>query len=261
MLRVATWNLLHGRSTSDGVIDPDRLAAAAQLLDVDVLAIQEVDVGARRSGGWDQAAAVAQALGAGWHRFAAAVVGTPGDGSWRPADSDTDGAHGPRFGIALVSRLPVLASRVVRVPGSPVPGIIANPRNGRPVPLRDEPRALLVAELAAPWGPLRVAAAHLSFVPGWNLRQLVPLLREARPSTADGSALVLADTNIPGWLTRGLGRRWRMLAAVPTYPVAAPRVQFDHVLGRGPLPSVATVQTPLVGVGDHRPVVVTLEGR
>ena len=50
-MRLATFNLLHGRSPADGVVDPDRLAAAATALDVDVLAVQEVDRGQDRSGG------------------------------------------------------------------------------------------------------------------------------------------------------------------------------------------------------------------
>jgi len=79
----------------------------------------------------------------------------------------------------------------------------------------------------------------------------------ARPD-GDGSALVLADLNVPAALVRPLAGRWRLLARVPTYPAAAPRIQFDHVLGRGPLPPVAAVASPQVGVGDHRPVVVTL---
>ncbi len=257
MLRVATWNLLHGRSIPDGEVHPERLAAAARLLDADVLALQEVDVGAQRSNGVDQAAAVAAALGARWHRFAPAVVGTPGAGSWRAATGDEDGTDSPRFGVALVSRLPVRRSWVLRLAGSPVPGMVADPRGGRLLPLRDEPRAVLVADLDAPFGPVRVACAHLSFVPGWNVGQLRRLLRAARPD-GDGSALVLADLNVPAALVRLLAGRWRLLARVPTYPGAAPRIQFDHVLGRGPLPPVAAVDSPQVGVGDHRPVVVTL---
>ena len=42
-MRLATFNLLHGRSPADGVVDPDRLVAAVASLDADVLALQEVD--------------------------------------------------------------------------------------------------------------------------------------------------------------------------------------------------------------------------
>ena len=39
-MRLATFNLLHGRSTSDGVVDLDRLAAAVRTLNPDILALQ-----------------------------------------------------------------------------------------------------------------------------------------------------------------------------------------------------------------------------
>ena len=42
-MRLATFNLLHGRSLTDGLVDSDRLAAAVAALDADVLALQEVD--------------------------------------------------------------------------------------------------------------------------------------------------------------------------------------------------------------------------
>ena len=42
-MRLATFNILHGRSIQDGVVDLDRLADAIRLLDADILALQEVD--------------------------------------------------------------------------------------------------------------------------------------------------------------------------------------------------------------------------
>jgi endonuclease/exonuclease/phosphatase family metal-dependent hydrolase len=262
VLRVATWNLLHGRSVRDGVVDPDRLAEATRTLDADVLAIQEVDRGAERSGEVDQAAVVAEAMGACWHRFVPAVFGTPGFTPWRraePHDRIDDGADArPAYGVALVSRLPVLRHLVLGLPPSPVPGVVGAPRIGRPVMLRDEPRAVIVADLEAPFGPLRVACAHLSFVPGWNIGQLYRVLGRAAPDVAGGTAVVLADLNLPGRLVRPLAPRWRMLASLPSYPVGTPRVQLDHVLGRGPLPPVTAARAEELPVGDHRAVLVEL---
>ena len=42
-MRLATFNILHGRGMGDGVVDLDRLAAAVRSLDADILALQEVD--------------------------------------------------------------------------------------------------------------------------------------------------------------------------------------------------------------------------
>ncbi len=40
-MRLATFNLLHGRSLADGLVDPARLTAAVAALDADVLALQD----------------------------------------------------------------------------------------------------------------------------------------------------------------------------------------------------------------------------
>ena len=42
-MRLATFNILHGRSPSDDRVDLDRFVAAVKSLDADVLALQEVD--------------------------------------------------------------------------------------------------------------------------------------------------------------------------------------------------------------------------
>lgn len=63
-MRLATFNLLHGRSLTDGLVDSDRLAAAIGALDADVLALQEVDRDQRRSGNLDLTAIAARALDA-----------------------------------------------------------------------------------------------------------------------------------------------------------------------------------------------------
>jgi endonuclease/exonuclease/phosphatase family metal-dependent hydrolase len=68
---LASLNLLHGRSLSDGEVVPARLATAARLLDADVVGLQEVDRGQRRSHGADQTAAFATAMGSADRRSVA----------------------------------------------------------------------------------------------------------------------------------------------------------------------------------------------
>ncbi|MEO6880426.1 MAG: endonuclease/exonuclease/phosphatase family protein, partial [Mycobacteriaceae bacterium] len=165
-LTVASWNIQSGTGGD--------LAASAAALGADVLGVQEVDADQTRSGGVDQTAAVAEAIGAVWWRYVPTVVGTPGR-RWRPAADDT--ATGPRFGVALLSRWPVRASRVLRLPGSPVPGVVAVPGSRVPVPLRDEPRVVVAADVEVGDQRLTVATTHLSFVPGWNVVQLRRALR------------------------------------------------------------------------------------
>lgn len=76
-MRIATFNILHGRTVGDGV-DPRRLRDCVRRLDPDVLALQEVDFDQPRSGRADLTAAAAEAMGAVEHRFVAAISGTPG---------------------------------------------------------------------------------------------------------------------------------------------------------------------------------------
>jgi endonuclease/exonuclease/phosphatase family metal-dependent hydrolase len=109
--------------------------------------------------------------------------------------------------------------------------------------------------LAAEVAGLLVATTHLSFVPGYNLLQLRRLTRFleglARP------AVLLGDLNapapLPGWVTR-----WRPLARARTYPAGNPRLQVDHVLGHGPLPTVAASQTSRLPLSDHLALTVDL---
>ncbi|MEU5551029.1 endonuclease/exonuclease/phosphatase family protein [Micromonospora sp. NPDC047793] len=258
-MRLATFNLLHGRSLTDGLVDPARLAAAVTALDADVLALQEVDRDQSRSGNHDLTAIAAQALGATEHRFAAAVVGTPGE-AFRPLTHDDDGHGEPCYGVGLISRHPVSSWHVTRLRPAPVrsPVYAPGPRGGL-ILLHDEPRVVLAAVLDTPHGPLTVAATHLSFVPGWNIRQLRQAVRVLRALPAP--RILLGDLNLPTWATR-LVSRWHPLGRRPTYPAGQPRVQLDHILADRQdlhrLPPVTAVRTPLATISDHRPLLVDL---
>jgi endonuclease/exonuclease/phosphatase family metal-dependent hydrolase len=256
-VRLVTFNLLHGRSLADGLVDEERLASAVTALDADILALQEVDRDQSRSGRLDQTAIAAQALGAPSHRFAAAVVGTPGE-RFRPLTDDDDGHGEPCYGVGLVSRYPVRSWQVTRLSPAPVRAPVLMP-DGRPRLLRDEPRVVLAAVLDTPYGPLTAAATHLSFVPGWNIHQLRQVVRALRALPAP--RLLLGDLNLPAGLS-ALVSRWRPLGRQPTYPAEQPRVQLDHVLADPRdgerLGAVAAVHTPLSTVSDHRPLVVDL---
>ncbi|RZS87465.1 endonuclease/exonuclease/phosphatase family metal-dependent hydrolase [Motilibacter rhizosphaerae] len=261
-MRIATFNLLSGRAMGSEDADPEQLRRAVRTLDADVLALQEVDRHQERSGGVDQTALVAEAVGARAWRFVPALVGTPG-GTWRaagPADEECDGvgSHEPAaYGIALVSRLPVISWKVVRL--RPVP-VVTPLRLGHPgerkrlVWVRDEPRTAVVAVVEGPDGPVTVANTHLSFVPRWNvaqLRRLVGALEdEPRPQ------VLVGDLNMPAGLPRWLCREWRQLVSERTWPAHTPRVQLDHVLGRGGVPDGATGYAVELELSDHRALVV-----
>jgi len=226
-------------------------------LDADVLGLQEVDRAQPRSGLLDLTAIAAEALHAPVHRFAAAVVGTPGE-TWQPWRSDDDNQH-PLYGIALISRYPVLHWQITRLPGAPVRSPVYVPEGGLLL-LKDEPRVLLAAVVETPRGPVTVATTHLSFVPGWNLRQLRHAVRALRALPAP--RVLLGDLNMPALAARAVSG-WTPLGRSATYPSFSPRAQLDHVLadprGLAGLGRVVQVSTPRPAVSDHRPLIVQLD--
>lgn len=255
-VRLATFNLLHGRSLRDGTVDAGRLTDAIKTLDADILGLQEVDRSQARSHHLDLTTLAADAMGATHHRFAAAVIGTPGEG-FRPLTHDDDGAGEPNYGIGLISRWPVRRWHIVRLPAAPVRAPVLTPR---PVLIRDEPRVLLAAVVEPPWGgTLTVATTHLSFVPGWNLLQLRTAIRALR--AMPGPRILTGDLNLPAAVA-GRISRWRPLARAATYPSPAPSLQLDHVLldprDAGGLGHAISTDTPQVPISDHRPLVVEL---
>ncbi|GAB2696025.1 endonuclease/exonuclease/phosphatase family protein [Thalassiella azotivora] len=253
---MATWNILNGTSLHDRRVEAARLHDAVRVLDVDVLGLQEVDRDQPRSGRLDLTAEVADALGAPHWRFVPAVVGTPGE-TWREATDDDQERRGHRhYGVGLVSRLPVVSWHHLRLPAARVRAPILLPGHSRPLLwLRDEPRVAVAAVVRAPVGLVTVACTHLSFVPGWNVRQLRRLARWL--SGAPGPHLLVGDLNLPAGAAERVSG-FRALARHATFPAPAPRVQLDHVLGRGALPPVHASATHDLPVSDHKALSVHL---
>jgi endonuclease/exonuclease/phosphatase family metal-dependent hydrolase len=254
-LRVASWNLLHGRSLTDGQVDDANLRAGAEALDADVVALQEVDRYQARSGHTHQTSVVAETLDAAWSTFVPAVWGEPG-AEWDPvAHDDEDDGERAAYGIGLVSRLPVTRCEVLRFAPAPVGMPLLVPGNGL-VKVEDEPRVAVAAVLDGPGGPLTAIATHLSFVPGFNMRQLRRLVRWAARLPAP--RLLLGDLNLPGRLP-GMVSGWTQLSRVATYPSWKPRVQFDHVLSDSLTPAdVSRVESLQLPVSDHNALALTL---
>jgi endonuclease/exonuclease/phosphatase family metal-dependent hydrolase len=250
-VRLATWNILNGRSPADGRVDLERFAAAVASLDADVLGLQEVDRHQPRSGYADLAEVAAEAMGAVDHLFLPALRGLPG--SWTPAGlddpapadnpgDDPAGDDAPAYGIALISRHPFVHRQMVSLGPAP------------PSWTRDQPRVAAIATVRTPGGELTVANTHLSFHPWWSggqLRRLVTRL------TACGRPLVLmGDLNMRPRRAAAI-TGMRPLAAGPTYSASRPARQIDHILVDGGLHATSGGAVTLA-LSDHRALVADL---
>jgi endonuclease/exonuclease/phosphatase family metal-dependent hydrolase len=252
-MRMATFNILHGRSVHDGVVHRDRLIDAIRQLDPDILALQEVDLDQPRSGMADLTAVAAAAMDAVSHRFVAAIAGTPG-ATWMAA-TGREQPGTAAYGIALLSRYPVDDWQVVRLPRIPMrfPMYLRGPNRVQVV--NEEPRAAVIARLETPVGPLTVANTHLSFVPGWNRRQLRLLMRDLRGFP--GPHVLMGDLNMaPSQAGRLSGLR--PLGQAATFPADGPETQLDHILTDDDGLRVSDCCAPRLPISDHRALVVDI---
>ncbi len=254
-MRFGTFNILHSMSVTAGTVRDDELRTAAAAVDADVLALQEVDRGQPRSQKVDQSAVAADVIDAPWWRYAPTFNGIVNQ-PFTPAEPMSDDP-GPSFGIALISRLPVLRWYGRAFPAAPIPMLLTSAGERGVTPVRDHPRVALAAVIVGPEGPFTVVSTHLSFVPGWNVRQLRSIVRWA--AGMPGPRFLLGDLNLPGRVP-GVVSRWKQLARVPTFPSWRPRVQWDHVVADGfGTGTVQRVSAHRLGISDHAALTVDVD--
>ena len=261
-MRVATWNLLHaltikgmvggtgaqselqqvdsesGVIDTDPLVDPEVLAAQSALLNADIVGLQEVDSGQVRSDFRNQVRDVARGMDAPYWVFVPAILGTPGQ-DWELSQDvhihhheDEQQPEGSHYGVGLVSRFPISDIEVMRFPAAPLslPLLVPGPKGATLLKVADEPRVAIIATINTPSGSITVATTHLSFVPGFNIKQLRQL--SVRLKQIDGPVILLGDLNLPSRLPEFISGL-DSLARIATYPVSKPRIQFDHILSRG----------------------------
>jgi endonuclease/exonuclease/phosphatase family metal-dependent hydrolase len=250
-IRLATFNILHGRSVHDGAVHQERLVDSIKQLDPDILALQEVDCDQPRSNNADLTAVAAEAMGAVSHRFVAAINGTPG-ATWMAA-TGREQPGTAAYGIALLSRFLAESWQVVRLPRIPMRFPMYLPAPRRVQVVHEEPRAAMIGRFDTPVGPLTVANTHLSFVPGWNRVQLRTLIRDLRGFP--GPRLLIGDLN----MDPPTPRRWtrmRSLGEAATFPADEPTHQLDHILTDDSALRVNKCSAPRLPVSDHRALVI-----
>jgi endonuclease/exonuclease/phosphatase family metal-dependent hydrolase len=232
-LRVLSYNIRSGLGL-DRRVDLGRIAGVIATFEPHIVALQEVDVGRRRSGEVDQPAELAARLGMRSH-FAMCFARGAG-----------------HYGIATLTNLPLIKTRRLELPHEPhLKG--------------SEPRCALVTRVAWPSSTveLDMVNTHLSIVSGERPAQVATIVREL-----PGQEVILAgDFNCtPGSpLFRKLcGGMRSATAGARTFPAWLPIVPIDHILVRGPLEIVRGgrwTQGPVRRASDHLPVFAELEYR
>lgn len=240
-LRVATYNI-HAGAGEDQVFDLDRTADALRELHADVIGLQEVDVHwGERSAFVDEARALAGKLR--MRVFFAPIY---------DLDPAAEGAERRRYGVAVLSRHPVLHAEnheITRL-STQTPDPVPAPAPG-------------FAEIVIRVKGVRthVYSTHLDY-------RADPSIRAAQ--VAD-MLHVLADDRGPGILVGDfnaepaapeLAPLWHTLRdaapdAGPTFPAVAPQKRIDLITVSHGI-TVTGARTHATAASDHRPVVADL---
>jgi endonuclease/exonuclease/phosphatase family metal-dependent hydrolase len=227
LLSIGSYNV-HRCIGTDRQCDPARVARVVAELQVDVLALQEVDCGYHRAGD-DQIATLAEALG--MH----AVAG--------PTMHRASGT----YGNALLTRLPAATVRHVDLS----------------VACR-EPRGAIDADLEIEGHPVRMVVAHLGLRGFERVRQVEEILRSVRSAPQGKVTVVAGDLN--EW--RPNDRSLQPLhvrfgrSRVRTFPSWRPLFSFDRILvePQDRVRSFDVHDSPLARrASDHLPVKAVVE--
>lgn len=230
-LRVLTYNLHHSEGL-DGKVDLERIARIVRGSGADLVALQELDRRARRTGSVDQPAEYIRLTGL-HGEFGAAMD-----------------FQGGEYGQMLLSRWPLSGFMTHRLPN----------------PSKREPRIAVSAMVRPPGMPrIRFVGAHLDATRDDGDRRLQSA--ELHRLFTDATPTILAgDMNdLPGSpVVRGFSEGWSDAAAEypqPTDPADAPKVRIDYVFAR-PAARWRVVSVRVLDervASDHRPVLAELE--
>jgi endonuclease/exonuclease/phosphatase family metal-dependent hydrolase len=229
-LRVVTYNIRHGRGMDDQV-NLRRIGEVLQRLNPDIVALQEVDQVAERSGGVDQAKALAAQLGL--------------QSTFGPFMD----FQGGQYGMAILSRYPILKTKILALPEG------------------NEPRIALAAELQLPdSSQLLVINVHFDWVRDdrfrWAQAQAVKQMLDTWPTPY----LLLGDFNDQPesrtirMLAEGLREAVKPENDAFTFSSTRPEREIDYIFAgpaaRWNVRQVEVVREPMAS--DHRPVVATM---
>ena len=242
-LRVLVYNI-HAGTDAAQAPSLDRIAGVIRDAGADLVLLQEVDSVVQRTGRVDEVAVLDSLTG---------LHGVFG----RSLDFQGGG-----YGIAVLSRWPIVADSVVRLPVFP-----PQERAGG----SHEPRSALWVEVAAPGGHLHVINTHLdaSGTDSARIQEIAEVLRLADDRRRAGDRVLLGgDLNsTPESETQhrvrdaGWEDAWTVCGGVGdgfSYPDGVPRKRIDYLyLGAGE--RCRGAQVIETHASDHRPLLVLLE--
>ncbi|HVK09665.1 MAG TPA: endonuclease/exonuclease/phosphatase family protein [Gemmataceae bacterium] len=231
-LRVLSYNVHHGEGT-DGKLDLARIAKVITTAKPDLVALQEIDRGAKRTGGVDQAAELARLTGL--HvEFGKAID-----------------LQGGAYGLATLSRYPLHGARVHPLPG----------KKGQ------EARIVLEARVEVGAGrAITFLNTHFQHDDAATRAEQAAKVSDLFAG-ADGPVVLAGDLNATpeSEPMKALAKHWTPATpfdrGLKTIPAGAPKSQIDYVLVR-PAGRFKVVEATVIEekvASDHRPVLAVLE--
>ncbi len=218
-MRVATYNIRHGEGL-DGIVDLNRVGQVISDLEVDLIGLQEVDKGWKRSGNTDQARYLAKLMGMNYVFAPAFNKGTS------------------LYGNAILSRFPILFWE-----SFPLNSLL-------------EPRVLVRIVIEVEGKRLNFFTTHLGLSKRERLRHIdhkvLPVITSSRRVILTGDFNCLPDSLEMQRLKKVLQD-----ACPPegqfTYPSHAPSERIDFVMHSGDWDSVQA-QVHSAQTSDHYPL-------
>ncbi|MGD8336773.1 MAG: endonuclease/exonuclease/phosphatase family protein [Desulfobacterales bacterium] len=240
LMRIMTYNI-HGCVGADRVVNPGKIAAIIADLDVDIVALQEVDAGHPTREYRNQAQMIAGVLGLEHIYFPVEQEGLR------------------RFGLAVLSRFPVVGFDQRRLPNV-YP--MLNPRR----------RGALCATLETPAGPVYLINTHLSLFRLERRLQLNALMAgdDFTAMPANEPLVFCGDFN-SGPSSETYKQLSRLLTDVQaashsgsieaTFHAKSPFFRIDHIFVSShftPLKTEVRKTVDTAAASDHLPLVVEL---
>lgn len=238
-LRVLVYNI-HAGKDAKGLDNLQRVIALIRETGADLVLLQEVDQGTRRSGVVDQPAVLS--VGSGLHvAFGSAL--------------DYDGG---KYGVATLSRWPIVFDTLYRLPVDPPQDRAGGSR---------EPRGLLRADIRTPSGTIVVFNTHIdaSREDTWRRQEarvitsVVLATRQSRPLLLLGGDLNSTPESAVQEIIREPGLRDAFTecgrGSGLTYPADSAVKRIDYLYLTGAM-RCARADAPATRVSDHRPLIV-----